>query len=252
MPKYPINVTRELGAETMQQGTKKLTNDIAKILKKGLVKDPDSLEERFKKPAVKETPKSIIKEANDGYDGRFLYGGHFYNTKTFADEGSAQEWLSYNRDHKILAKEETGKIHCVHVRASGIPQSGIVEVPTLEDTNTIVNDLTLFLEHSPEFLSLQDNIQVKRNDPNVKIHALHLNKLIDHDDDSAWMQFVYQVSEAYEAKFGEAPSMVDMHEALNHWITNYSRASKAHARSSNDKFLTGGISRDNMFRSSKC
>lgn len=103
-----------------------LLEDIQKVRAKGLVKDPNSLEERFKKTSLKEN-------SYGAYGGRFAAeDGKVYTTVVFKNKDDANEWLSYNQDYKELGTDKEGALHLVHMRATPNPKNNVVEVPTYE------------------------------------------------------------------------------------------------------------------------
>lgn len=262
--------------------SKKLLEDIAKVRTIGIIKDPNSIEERFREEAIEEAKRQrseaewqakrdhhyskaddahsranmvldranklkradftdaaipvvdrlehkakrhgqaasaahtgyvrakwgpTIKESYGGYDGKFLYGGHFYNTKTFKDEGEAGEWLSYNQDHTIIGRSEDGTIHCAHRKASPTPQSGVGVVPTTESMNEetdLVTDLIMFVEHYPALHSLNNNLEARNLSRDIPIFSVHVKALIENArDDDTWMAFGYEVAKEYERQFGK-------------------------------------------------
>jgi hypothetical protein len=206
--------------------SKKFLEDLAKVREKGLIKDPNSITERFKRKN-NETSKPKTDEQlnegvlNNGVPKPYLYGGKVYNTIRFTDVDSTNEFLKANTDHGVLDQESDGTIHVAHIHDVGKPKNGIVDhAINYEDyLNTVVKELTIFVENAPEFHSLVENIEIRKLTPEVPNFPIHLKALLEKERPYAlWLQFGQVVAEEYERRFGRHISMMDIHEAVKYWL----------------------------------
>jgi hypothetical protein len=203
--------------------SKKFLEDLAKVRQKGLVKDPNSITERFKRKEneTKQAPQPLTEGAlNNGVPRPYEYGGKVYNTIRFDDKDSTNEFLRANPDHGVLDEGPDGTIHVAHIRDTGRPKSGIVDhAINYEDVNPIVQELTMFMENASEFHSLTENIEVRKSNPDVPNFSIHLKALLEKERPHAlWLQFGQVVAEEYERRFGHHISMIDIHEAVKYWL----------------------------------
>ena len=233
--------------------SKKFLEDLKKIQAKGPAKDPNSIEERFKKKLPNsETPTQLTEGAlNAGTYKPYEYGGKVYNTIRFNSPHEANDFLEANPDHGVLDEEPTGVIHVAHNHDSGRPKSGIVAQSVYEDVNPIVRELTIFMENAPELHSLSENIQIRKTTPDVPYFSIHLKALLEKErPNTLWLQFGQNVADEYERRYGYRASMSEIHEAVSHWMKHPIRAFKANQRSGGkDTALTGDMDRNMPGRS---
>ena len=193
--------------------SKKLLEDIRKVREKGIVKDTNSLDERFKK---KEPPKKQSLTESYGAYEPYVADGKVFKAITFHNSDEAEAFLKANPDH-VIKHAGDGAIKVVHSRDQGTPTNGVVSHDVdYEDVSPIVGELLLFVEHSPEFHSLTDNMDVHRKTPDVPVFPLHLKALVEEDRSrSIAMHFAQIVAEEYERRFGEKVGMCYLREFID-------------------------------------